>query len=149
MADLDAQINALAFSPDGLRLAVAVGDETVRVFALSGSDEPNVLQGRFGPVASVAFSSDGAELATGGDRGLRIWDWRRGVVLLTARRADGVRFLATSGDAPTVAAYGYDEVVRVTTCDVCGPIDEVLGLVPERTTRALSDEERADFKTDG
>jgi WD40 repeat protein len=148
VADLDAQINALAFNADG-RLAVAVGDETVRIYDTGGGDEPTVLRGRFGITSSVAFSEDGAELAAGSDQGLRIWDWRRGVILLTVPRGNGVRSLAATGSEPRIASYGFDDVVQVTTCDVCGPIDEVLALVPTRTTRALTDEERTDFKTGG
>ena len=87
IADLGVQIYLLAFSPDGRRLAAAVGDDTVRVYDLTGADEPTVLRGRFGAPYAVAFSGDGETLAVGGERGLRIWDWRRGVILLTVARA--------------------------------------------------------------
>ena len=149
VADLDSQVNALAFSPDGRWLAAAVGDETTRVYDLAGADDPVVLRGRFGVSYSLAFSDDGADIATGSDSGLRIWDWRRGVILLTTPRADGIRDLTATGAAPRVASYGFDDVVRVTTCDVCGPIDQVQALVSQRTTRALTDEERTDFQVDG
>ncbi len=147
--DLDAQINSLAFTADGRRLAAAVGDETVRIYDVGGTDQPTVLRGRFGSSKSVAFSSDGATLVTGSDNGLRLWDWRRGVILLTVPRDSGVAFVAATGTAPRVASYGSDNVVRITTCDVCGPIDGVRDLARQRTTRELTAGERTDFKTNG
>ena len=85
----------------------------------------------------------------GGENGLRFWDWRRGVILLTVPRDDGVSSVAATGTAPRVASYGSDSVVHLTTCDVCGPIDEVRDLADQRTTRELTAGERTDFKTDG
>ena len=59
IADLGVQTYVLAFSPDGRRLAAAVGDDTVRVYDLTGADEPSVLRGRFGAPYAVAFGGDG------------------------------------------------------------------------------------------
>ena len=126
-----------------------MGDETVRIYDVGGTDQPTVLRGRFGSSKSVAFSSDGATLVTGGDKGLRLWDWRRGVILLTVPRDGGVSFVAATGTAPRVASYGSDNVVHITTCDVCGPIDGVRDLARQRTTRELTAGERTDFKTNG
>jgi WD40 repeat protein len=148
VADLDAQINALAFTGDGRWLAAAAGDETVRVYDTVGQEAQTTLRGRFGASVTLAFA-EGGELVTGSDRGLRIWDWRRGVILLTVPLEKGVRFLAVTGAEPRVASYGFDDVVRLTTCDVCGSIDGVETLLPERTTRTLTAEERDDFQVDG
>ena len=53
--------------------------------------------------------------------------------------------MATSGEAPAIAYYGTDNVVREIECDVCGPIDDVEALAQQRTTRDLTDVEQADF----
>jgi WD40 repeat protein len=148
VADLDAQINALAFDPAGRYLAAAVGDQTVRIYDVEAQDPPKTLRGRFGETYDVAFG-EGSELVTGGERGLRIWDWRRAVILLTVPRAQGAVALAVTGPEPTVASYGYDNVVHVTTCDVCGSISDVKGLLARRTTRPLTAGERTDFQVGG
>ena len=52
------------------------------------------------PPFSVAFGGDGETLAVGGEPGATDWDWRRGVILLTAPRTNGVGFLAATGAEP-------------------------------------------------
>jgi WD40 repeat protein len=141
----DGQVLGLALSADGRRLASAGGDKTVRVWDLSGREPARVLRGHRDQVLSVVFTDDG-RLVSGGYDAMRIWDWRRGVTLLSVPGA-AVQVDA-DGDAPRVAHYGLDNVVRVTACDVCGPIDSVLRLAQDRTTRELSDTERADFHVD-
>jgi WD40 repeat protein len=142
----DAQVLGLAFSPDGSRLASAGFDKTARVWDVAGREPAVVLRGQQGPVYAVAFAGDGDRLVSGGDGGLRVWDWRRGATLL-----------AVPGGALQVDAYGpgprilrvergvVSGVVSVFDCDVCGSAADVRALVSQRTTRDLTDQERADF----
>ena len=74
----DADVNALAFSPDGKRLATGHSDGLARIWKVGTNDAPIVLTGHQGAVNAVAFSPDGKVVATGGeDQTVRLWDARR------------------------------------------------------------------------
>ena len=68
------EVDALAFSPDGTRLAVGSGGE-VRLFDSGSGAELLVLRGHRGvEVAKVVFSPDGTMLASLGEEdGTRVW----------------------------------------------------------------------------
>jgi WD40 repeat protein len=68
------QVESVAFSPDGSRLATASDDQTARLWDAESGKELAVLRGHEGPVRSVAFSPDAARLATTSSDGTaRLW----------------------------------------------------------------------------
>jgi hypothetical protein len=109
---------ALSFSPDGSTLAAAV-DWTVRLYDMDRRHERAVLKGHKGMVSTVAYSPDGATVATGSwDETVRLWDaatgreraafkWPVGKVYSLAYAADGLR-LAAGGDLGTVVVWDLD-----------------------------------------
>jgi cytochrome c len=78
-----APVAALAASPDGMTLASASWDHSVRLWPLAGG-APRVLEGHTQNVNGVAFTPDGRAVVTAGyDATIRVWP--------------------LAGDAPTIA----------------------------------------------
>jgi cytochrome c len=75
----EAPVIALAFSPDGRRLAAASPRGSVSVFDPTSGEKSFTLNGPGLPVWSLALTPDGRQLLTGGgDRIVRRWDARTG-----------------------------------------------------------------------
>jgi WD40 repeat protein len=110
--------SSLAVSPDGSAVAV-VQDWAVRIIDLGTKLDRVVLKGHKGVVSCVAFSPDGATLATGSwDGTVRFWDsrsgqeravfqWPIGKVFTLAFAPDGQR-VAAGGDRGAVVVWDVD-----------------------------------------
>ncbi|MEU3601410.1 hypothetical protein ABZ714_22225 [Streptomyces sp. NPDC006798] len=99
-----AVVASLAFSPDGLALATASDDKSVRLLDLA-TGKPRVLNGHTDAVTSVAFSPDGRILASGSmDGAARLWDVATGSSrALVPEGARAVASVAFSPDGRTLA----------------------------------------------
>ncbi|WP_435008643.1 WD40 repeat domain-containing serine/threonine protein kinase [Tundrisphaera lichenicola] len=104
----DGEVHAVAFCPEGRRLATASGDRAARLWDLStGSSLAPPLKHE-GSVRAVAFHPDGDWIATGSDEGtIRRWDALtgepRGEPL---RHGAPVAWMAFSPDGSRIAAGG-------------------------------------------
>jgi WD40 repeat protein len=69
------KVVAVAFSPDGTRIATGSFDLTVKLWETETGQEVCTLRGHTAGVLSVAFSHDGQRIVTSGMDGLvKVWD---------------------------------------------------------------------------
>ena len=123
------RVNAVAYSPDGTRLASASRDGTARVWDLGTGRELCTYRGHDNQpedpskdtnklrVADVVFAPDGKTVASADGNQVHLWDPATGTqlkVLLTLEKTDKpIKALAYSPDGKSLAVGGEDGVVRV------------------------------------
>jgi WD40 repeat protein len=82
---IQVEAHALAWSPDGARLASGGRDDTVRLWEPATSAPGPLLKGHTGWVWALAWSAQGRILCSGSeDRTVRMWDVERRVCLTAA-----------------------------------------------------------------
>jgi WD40 repeat protein/serine/threonine protein kinase len=95
-------IYALAFSPDGRRLATGSMDQTIKIWDAATGEAALTLRDHGGGVMSVVFSPNGHRLvSTGMDQRVRVWDarpWQDG---------EGQEFLTLRGHARGVTSVAF------------------------------------------
>jgi RNA polymerase sigma factor (sigma-70 family) len=114
-------VSSLAFSPDGAVLAIALSNDTVWLRRIPGGKPLLRLGGHTGKMLSLAFSSDGRYLATGGDDNiLNLWqldEKPKGKLeaqhVLTLQHQDWVKSLAFFPDGTMLASGTLDGEVRL------------------------------------
>ena len=108
-------VSGVAFSPDGLLLATAGDDSTVRLWEVASGMPVRSLSGHAGAVSGVAFSPDGLLLATAGDDStVRLWEVASGMpVRSLSGHAGAVSGVAFSPDGLLLATAGDDSTVRL------------------------------------
>jgi WD40 repeat protein len=76
---MSSPIQAIAFSPDGTRIACSGESGEVRVFKTENGQRGAQIKGGPGPVFTLSFTSDGKQLAAAGSDGtIRIFDAEKG-----------------------------------------------------------------------
>jgi WD40 repeat protein/tRNA A-37 threonylcarbamoyl transferase component Bud32 len=112
-------IGALAFSPDGKRLAVASGNRgnagEVKVWDPATGEVIAACQGPTAHVSCVAYDPDGRHLAGGSlDGVVRVWDADKGDVRAVLRgHSEAVLGVAFAAEGTRVASASKDRTVRL------------------------------------
>jgi WD40 repeat protein len=115
LAGNDGIVFAVAFSPDGKRIASSGFGHVLRVWDVKTGREVLMLDGHEGPVTSVAFSPDGSRIASGGwDKNIGIWDAVNGHQLFTLKgHADKVQSVSFSPDGKRIVSGSWDKTMKV------------------------------------
>lgn len=108
-------VKALAWSPDGQRLASGSTDQTVRLWRPASGVLERVLQGHSVIVRAVAWTPDGARLATGNSDGtVTMWSAADGTCEMTLKvDAAEVFAVACAPDSSSLAIGCADGTVRL------------------------------------
>jgi len=106
---------AVAWCPDGTRLAVGGGDGVVRVFHAAAGFEEHRLEGHRGVVRAVAWSPEARHVASGGDDFIvRVWDADAGKPAGALKgHAGRVQHLAWDPKGDRLASGSFDGTARV------------------------------------
>ena len=108
-------VTAIAFHPDGMRLATGGADNMVHIWDLATRERVASLRGHNWTIRALAFSPDGRLLASGsGDRTIRLWDVSSASLLSVLKGCDEpVASLAFSPDGSSLASGAADRFWRV------------------------------------
>ncbi|SDL28319.1 hypothetical protein [Nonomuraea jiangxiensis] len=113
-------LTAMAFAPDGTKLATGSKDETARLWDVAGHNLIGTpLTRHTGAVDAVVFSPSGDTLATLAGDGVRLWDvaTRQQIGTPIADAAEAITMLAFSPDGRTLAGASAHGHVRLWTLD--------------------------------
>ncbi|RKL08734.1 Vegetative incompatibility protein HET-E-1 [Fusarium oxysporum] len=106
---------AVAYSPDGRRLASASNDKTILVWNTNTGVCQQRLEGHTGTAKAIAFSPDGRQLASASyDKTIRVWDLNTRQCLQTLEgHSNWVRSVAFSPNCHQLASGSNDKTIRI------------------------------------
>jgi eukaryotic-like serine/threonine-protein kinase len=110
------EVKAVAWSPDGTRIASGSADKTVQVWDAATGDHVVICSGHNAEVKAVAWSPrDGQRIVSGSlDTTVQVWNATTGSSILTYRgHSQGVRSVAWSPDGTRIASASEDKTVQV------------------------------------
>ena len=109
------EVEPVAWSPNGTRIASGSLDNTVQVWDATPGGNMLIYRGHKSPVESVAWSPDGTRIASGSDdKTVQVWDAATGDTLFTYRgHSAAVYTVAWSPDGTRLASGSTDTTMQV------------------------------------
>jgi hypothetical protein len=105
---------SVALSPDGKTAAMALDENTIKLWGVAEGEVRATLHGHKGPVWAVAFTPDGKTLVSGStDKTVRLWDLPAGKQRRALEHSGPIRTLAVSTDGRLLATGCRDGSVRI------------------------------------
>jgi hypothetical protein len=97
----DAQVTALAYSPDGTQLLTGSGDGKARLWDIAGGEVVINLNGHDNPLVACVFLADGQKVVTASvDGTVNFWDRSNGTLLVTLHHlAEGYLWTTPADEA--------------------------------------------------
>lgn len=145
ISGLAGPVQSLAYRPDGTQLAIAggtagVSGEVKIIDTKTLAQVGPILGGHTDVVFNVAWSSDGARLATGSqDKTARLWEWPSGKELLALKdHSDAVTRVAFALDGKSLYTASLDHNARRFDCKDGKVIRVFTGHAEGITAMALS-----------
>mmetsp|Transcript_80824 Transcript_80824/g.227591 ORF Transcript_80824/g.227591 Transcript_80824/m.227591 type:complete len:715 (-) Transcript_80824:236-2380(-) len=113
--EIDREVNAVAVSPDGRRVAIGLRDHNLQVWDLETQVAIHVLRGHKYWVNDVAWSMDGVHIASGSaDKTVKVWHAMTGNCVSTLRgHMLSVAAVSFSDDALRLASGSWDKTVCI------------------------------------
>jgi WD40 repeat protein len=115
----DDNVSSVTFSHDGLTIASASSDDTIKLWDLTDASEPVVIatiEGHTDDITAVSYNADSTLLVSGSlDSTVRIWDvaTQQELVSLTGVDIVEIRSVAFSPDGTLIASAGNDGIISL------------------------------------
>jgi len=135
------QILAVALSPDGMLIAIALQDGTVDVWNTRSRERTATFRGHSAQVNTVCFSLSGTTVATGADDlTARTWDPNTGEERAVFEgHFSGVQTVAISADEALIATGSSDGTARLWNADTDQPVATLISLPDGSSATLLPD----------
>jgi WD40 repeat protein/serine/threonine protein kinase len=124
-----AQIESLAFAPDGQLLASGAQDNQIVVWRVETGNETFRLAGHSDMVTGLAFAPSGDRLVSASaDKTVRIWDMTtQGEIAVLRGHTKEVSSVSVSPDGTLIASGDYDGIVRLWNLEDSEPVAVLRG----------------------